>query len=171
MAKKMTTKDIVLVGVLSAILIVQEIVLSFLPNIQLTVFLLILYTKALGRGKTMIIVVIHVLLDNLFWGSFNLYTVPFMLVGWLIIPLTLGTIFKKAKTPFMLAILGAIYALIYSWIFIIPNSLILETPFWAYLLADIPFELLLAGSSFLTTLWLYEPLKKVFIMLDEKRTS
>ena len=57
-----------------------------------------------------------------------------------------------------------LYAFIYSWIFIIPNILLLKIPFSVYLIQDIPFEILLAASSFLTILWLYEPFKKVIDM-------
>ena len=74
-----------------------------------------------GFIKTTIIIFIHVLLDNLIMGSMNIYSIPFMFIGWFIIPLTLNTIFKKVESHISLAILGFIFSFIYCWIFIISN--------------------------------------------------
>lgn len=163
--------DIALIPIFAAILFAQEQILSFLPNIQLTIFLLILFAKKLGFIKTSIIIIIHVLLDNLFMGSFNIIYVPFMAIGWLIIPLTITTIMKKVENPLLLAIASIFFALIYSWIFIIPNIIILNVNFWDYLIADFIFEIILAISSFISTLWLYKPCSKVINMVLKKDWS
>ena len=60
----MNTKRLVLLAFLSIILTVQEELLTFLPNIQLTVFLLVLYSKKLKCHETLLIITLHVLLDN-----------------------------------------------------------------------------------------------------------
>ena len=88
-------KDIVLTSILVAILFVQEQILSFLPNIQLTILLIVLFTKTVGFKKTAVIVIIHTLLDSIFMGSFSImYFIP-MLLGWLTIPVLLKTVFVK----------------------------------------------------------------------------
>lgn len=161
MKKRNAVRDIVIIALFTAILFVQEELLSFLPNIQLTVFLIVLYSKTLGFKKTSIIVLIHVLLDNLVMGSFNLVYTPSMLVGWMIIPLTLSTIFKKANSNITLAFLGIFYAFAYSFCFAIASVILLKVNLWAYLVSDFLFEVLLALSSFLSILLLYNPLKKV----------
>lgn len=161
-------KDMTLIAVLAVLLFALEQALTLLANVQVTVLLLVLYSKMLGWKKTSIIVVIHVLLDNLVMGSFNLMTVPFMLVGWLLIPLFLGTLFKRIEKPLPLAFLGILFSFLYSWIFMIPGALIQGKAFMEYWIADIPFEIILAVSSFLSILWLYEPLAKIFIQLDNR---
>ena len=155
------TKEIVVIALLAALLFIQEQVFAFLPNIQLTVFLLIVYSKMLGYKKTLLIICIHVLLDNLIMGSMNPVFMTFMMIGWSIIPMVLHIV--KVESSIGLALLSIVFAFIYSWVYIVPNVLVYEVDFMAYLLADIPFEVLLAMSSFITTLWLYEPCKKVFI--------
>ena len=40
-----TIKDLIILALLATILYVQEEVLTFLPNIQLTIFLIVLYSK------------------------------------------------------------------------------------------------------------------------------
>ena len=95
-------------------------------------------------------------------SSFNIMYTPWMLIGWLIIPITLCTIFKKVNSNIILAFLGVFYSFIYCWLYIIPNVMILEIDPLAYFVSDIPFELILAGSSFLSILLLYDPLSNVF---------
>ena len=159
--KILTTKDIVLISMMAIILFVQEQILMIIPNFQLTIFLLVLFSKKFGFIKTTIIIFIHVLLDNLIMGSMNIYSIPFMFIGWFIIPLTLNTIFKKVESQISLAILGVIFSFIYCWIFIIPNCLLLEVDFLTYLYADLIWEILLASSSFITILLLYNPCSRV----------
>ena len=162
------TKDIVLIAILATILFAQEQVLLFLPNVQLTFFLIILFAKVLGLGKTSLIIVIYVFLDNMFMASFNMVYTPFMLVGWLIGPILLNTVFKKVNDSFNLALLSILFSLIYCWIYMIPVTMIMRMPLLPYFMADIPFEIILAISSFITTLWLYEPCYKALNKLYQK---
>lgn len=167
-SEKLKIFDFVLIAILSSVLFVQEQVLSFLPNFQLTVFLLVLFSKKLGMLRTIIIVIIHVILDNIVMGSMSLYYTPTMLVGWLIIPITLNTIFKKIDTNINLAFLGILYSLIYSWLYLIPSSILTNVSPIAYLLGDILFEIILAMSSFISILLLYNPCAKVIDIIYEK---
>jgi len=161
-------QDITLTAMLATILFVQEQILSFLPNIQLTVFLLILYSKNLGFVRTSIIVLVHVILDNIVMGSFSFHYTPFMLIGWLIIPIVVCLLFKKINSNFVLAISSVFFAIFYALIMSIPNIFITEVDYGAYLLADIPFTTILSISSFVSTLWLYNPCTKCLENLNKK---
>lgn len=158
----MKVKDLVLIAFLTGLLFVQEEALTFLPNIQLTVFLLVLYAKKLGFKKTTLIITIHVLLDNMVFGGFNPIVITFMWIGWMWIPVILCLFFKHINTSMKLACLGVLFALLYSWTFVVCSCFIFNMKFIHYMIADIPFELILALSSFLSILWLYEPVSKVF---------
>jgi len=160
---KMTVLDMALIAMFSAILFIQEEALTFIPNVQLTVFLLVLYSKRLGFVKTSIIVIIHVFLDNLVMSSFSLVWTPAMFVGWLLIPLVICTIFRKVENFIVLAIAGAILSFTYCWCYILPNYLVMHINPLKYLAGDILFECILALSSFLSILFLYIPCKKIFI--------
>ena len=162
------TKEIVLIGIFSALLFAQEQLLVSLPNIQLTVFLILLYSKSFGYKNTFIIIFIHTLLDNFYMGSFNLVYFPFMLFGWSLIPIGLHTIFKKVENSTHLAFCSILFSLLYSWIYIIPNSIYYNLNPFIYFISDIPFEILLCISSFITTLWLYEPCHKVLKQLTSR---
>ena len=84
-----------------------------------------------------------------------------MMIGWMLIPLLLNSLFKKVNDSFPLGLLGILFSFLYSWIMLIPQAFITEVDLAAYWIADIPFEILLALSSFLTILWLYQPSIKV----------
>src|SRR5690554_4722661 len=125
MTLMLRVKDITLIAILTAILFAQEQILSFLPNIQLTVLLIVLYSKVLGLKRTIIIVTIHTFLDNLLMG-FNIFYFPFMLVGWLIIPISLNTIFKRVNNTILLAFLGILFSFLYSWMFVFVIVVLLQ---------------------------------------------
>ena len=163
------TKDLVLIALLTAIIFIQELLLSILPNIQLTFFLFVLYSKKIGFSKTSIIVLIYVLLDNIFSLSMSLLFMPFMFIGLMMIPLLLNTIFKKVSSNLNLALLGIMFSFIYSFINIIPGCIMFDMTFKEYLIGDITWELILVINSYLTILILYNPCSKVFDKYLKKR--
>lgn len=166
--RKLNTYDIVLTGILTAILFVQEEALTFIPNVQLTVFLIVLYAKTVGYFRTSIIVFIHVLLDNLVMGSMNVITFVPMLIGWEIIPLVICTIGRKIEKPVYLALLSIPFVLIYDFIFALFNYWILDIDLITWYTGGIIFDIVLIMSSFLSILWLYNPLKRVIDSFDNK---
>ena len=157
----LTVRDITLIALLAVILFVQEEALTFVPGLQFTVFLLIFYSKKLGLWRTSIIVLVHVFLDNLVMGSFSLIYTPFMFIGWIIIPLTMCTLFKRVENSIVLGLLGALYSFIYCWLFFIPDCAIYGIGLIPKFLSDVLFEVLMAVMSFLSLLLLYKPLSKV----------
>ena len=158
----LSAKDIAVIAILAVVLFIQEEVLTFLPNVQLTVFLIVLYTKKLGFKKTTIIILIYVILDNLVMGSLSFFYTPFMFIGWELISVLLSTIFKRLNASLSLGLAGILFSFLYCWIYIIPNILLTKINVVAYLASDFLFEIILACSSFVSILWLYEPCSKVF---------
>lgn len=160
--KKISTRDITLIAILSAILFIQEELLTFIPNVQLTVFLLVLYSKKIGFCKTTIIIFIHVILDNFVMNSLNLFFTPTMFIGWMFIPLLVCSFGKKTENPFFLGCIALICSFLYCWAYIIPNYFFLKINPFVYLNSDIVFELILAVVGFITTFLLYKPCSKIF---------
>ncbi len=165
---KYTVRDICIIALLTIVLFVQEELLTFLPNIQLTIFLMILYSKVLGFKKTFLIIVIYLLLDCIVMGALNPIFMIFQLLGWEVIPALMCTIFKKIDSNIILAVLAMLFSFIYSWTMILPGCIITNLSFNEYLVADILFEFLLALSSFLSTLVLYKPFKKLLLFETKK---
>lgn len=154
-------KRIALIAMLTVIVFVLEEVMTFLPNIQLTVFLLFLYSKKLKFYESSIIVTIHVMLDNFILGSFNIYYTPAMFIGWMPIPVLTNLFFKKIEKPIILAFIASLFAVLYSLVYAVASVIILKVDYIKYLIADLPFASLLVLSSFISTLLLYKPLSNV----------
>ena len=163
-------KDMTLIAICAAILFVQQLALSFLPNIQFSTLLIILYTKVLGFKKTTFIITIHVLVVNFFspFGSLIPIYIPAMFIAWMIIPVLLTTVFKHLNHAFELSLFGLFFGFLYGWVFIPFSVFFLDVPFMEYFIMDLPFEMLMAISNFVTILWLYDLLKKLLLEQKER---
>ena len=67
----MTVKKLCYLVAFTTILFVQEEVLTIIPSVQFTFLLILLYGATIGIGYGSIVVVAHVLLDNLYMASFT----------------------------------------------------------------------------------------------------
>ena len=65
-----TVKELCILAFLTVVLFIQEELFTFIPNFQFTFLLLAIYVVVLGYKRTSLIVLAHVLLDNLFMGSY-----------------------------------------------------------------------------------------------------
>ena len=157
----LTAREICIMGMLTAVLFAQEQLLLFLPNINFTILLMVLYAKTLGFTKSSMIITVYLLFDAIYMNSLNPIWTTGQWIGWMMIPILMCTVFKKTEDSLKLAFAGALCAFLYCWILILPTMWVLHTPFKAYFIADVPYELLLAGSAFLGILLLYEPLSKL----------
>jgi hypothetical protein len=151
---------------------VQEQALLLLPNVQLTVVLMFVFVSVFTYKESVIYILSYVLLDNLYLGGFSPFNVIPMLVAWNLIPLVYHTVLKRTTDEKTLAIAAFLFGFVYSWSFI-PGAILMYglSGVWEfYLLADIPFEIILAVSGSLSVLWLYQPLYRVVSQL-ERSTS
>ncbi|MCM1260957.1 MAG: hypothetical protein NC182_07505 [Prevotella sp.] len=162
---KRTCRQMVYYALFTAILFVQEQLLGFLPNIQFTIFLLVLYAKVFGCLPTLGIIMIHVGLDCIINGSIAPFVVIPMGIGYAFIPIFIHFFLKNTNKPLFLALYGILSSILYSLCFTITNALFLDISIKHYILADIPFVLLLCASSFLSILWLYAPCYQLLLHL------
>ena len=155
----MNVKKLCYIVVLTTILFVQEEVLTFIPSVQFTFFLIILYGATIGLGYGSIIVVIHVLLDNLYMSSFTIFTIGPMLIGYEI-TLICGYLLRN-RSEWIIALASGICALIYAALFIPVNIVVYNVDPIAYIIADIPFDVVLVCCNVLCVLILYKPMYKL----------
>ena len=64
----MNTKDIVLIGLLAALLKSSQVILSFLPNIEIVSLLILIFAIRLGAKRTVYITVLFSILNIMIWG-------------------------------------------------------------------------------------------------------
>ncbi|MDX9807833.1 MAG: hypothetical protein RBS87_04630 [Acholeplasma sp.] len=149
--------DLVVMAIFTAIIFVVEQALSFIPNVQLTVFLFVLYTRLIGSKKTFFIVVVHTLLDNIYMGTLIWHLVIPMMMAWSLIPILLGTVFKKVQGVVGLTIFAFGFGFIYGIMFIPFQAYVWGYDMWLYFIYDLPFEFAMGISGALSVAILYQP--------------
>ena len=149
--------DLVVISIFTSIIFVVEQALSFIPNVQLTVFFFILFTKLIGSKKTLFIVILHTLLDNMYMGTMIWHLVVPMMFGWSLIPILLGTVFKKVDGILGLSLFAFGFGFLYGWAFIPFQAYVWGYDMWLYFIYDLPFEFAMALSGALSVAILYQP--------------
>jgi len=170
--KKYQIFRIVRIALFAAILFVQEELLTFIPNVQLTQILITVYYYSFGLVDSLIIVIIHVILDNLFMGSFSIEYTPAMFIGWASLVLILYTFDQLTnnksinKNKYVIGAIVGLHGIIYSWLFLLTSIFVFKYEFIPYLINDLLFEAILVLTGFVTTIFLLEPLTKTLINLE-----
>ena len=152
-------KELLILALSTSILVVQEIVFSFLPNIQLTTLLILVYTKVFGFKKTLLIVFVYIFIDNLLYGSLTMIHIVLpMTIAWVFVLTTFSLISKYSDAIIVYVILGYLYGHVYGLIFVPFQAFVIEVDLLAYLIIDIPWQVIMGISNALSILWLFQPL-------------
>jgi hypothetical protein len=158
----MTTRKMAIIAMLTAMLLIQEQALSFIPNVQFSTLLIVLFASTFKMRDTLVMIAVYVIIDSLYMGAFNvIYMIP-MYLGWALIPLGYHLFFKGKERPYGLAFFGFGLGFLYGLMFMPFAVMLTGVDPIVYLMADFPFQVVMAVSNFLTILWLYPPLKKVY---------
>ena len=155
----LTIRKMCILSLMAVILLVQEEALTFLPNIQLTFLLISIYAAVFGKRYSFIIILIHVILDNMIMGSLNPIVMIPMLMGYTILVIVMNML--KNYNIVIKCIGAVVCSLIYCYLFLITNALMLDINIYAYWISDIPFEILLVLSTIFTIIYFYKPIHKI----------
>jgi energy-coupling factor transport system substrate-specific component len=161
----MRIRDIVIIGMMGAILIAVQVGLRFLPNIELVSLLLLLSTLVIGKN-TVYIIYVFTLLEGLLYG-FGLWWMNYLYV-WTIL-FIIVMIFRKNKSPLFWAVVNGAFGLSFGALCSIPYFFMggLSSGF-AYWVSGIPFDLIHCVANFIITLVLFQPLYLVLVKLTKK---
>lgn len=160
--KYLTVREITILSACIAILFVQEQILSFLPGIQFTVLLMVVYSNVFRFQKSLLIVLVHILIDNMFMGTLGQFNIVIpMLITYPLIPIFVGFVFPKEIKPIYLAVFSVLFGAIYSLTFIPFQVIILDVDPLVYFMAGIPIDIITLTINFVTVYWLYQPLQQV----------
>lgn len=153
-----SVKRICYMVMLTAILTTQEELLTFIPNVQFTFLLIIVYGATIGILDGTLVVIAHVIIDNLIMGSFTPFVMIPMFIG-LELTLIFGYILRNRK-EWIVSIFAGIAGFLYCMIFFVSTVLFYSVEPIPYLISDIPFEAILITCNVITVLFLYKPLVK-----------
>lgn len=155
--------QIVTIGVLSAILLVGQLGLAFLPNIEIVSTLIILYSQ-IYKKQVFSIIFIFVLLEGIIFG-FGIWWISYLYI-WNILALIV-LIFQKIDSAVLWAVISGIFGLLFGALCAIPY-LLSGGPgaAFAYWSAGIPYDILHCCGNFALTLILYKPLLQLLKYLQ-----
>lgn len=146
---------------LLAVLVIQEELLVAIPQVQLTVVLIVVYARFLPYKKLMPIILGYVIIDNLVMGSFSPLYTPAMFFSWMLLAVVGRAI--RNKPDYVAFIWVVLFGFIYGWSFI-PANMIMQDyfDFWLYLKIDLPWEIAMAANGVITFLSFYYLLSELF---------
>ncbi len=156
---KMTVRRLCILSFMTVLILVQEELLTFIPNVQFTFLLIGLYAAVFGFGYASLITITHITLDSLIMGALNPFIMLPMFIGYEIL-IALIYIARKRNLAIITA-LASISSIIYCLSFIPINAVVYKINVRDYFIADIPFEILLILSTILTYTYLYRPLQNI----------
>jgi len=152
---KLKAREIVILGLMTAILLVAQVGMSFLPNIELVSLLIIVYTLVF-RKKVLFIIYTFVLLEGLIYG-FGTWWISYLYVWTVLAGVT--WLLRDMESPLGWAIVNAAFGLLFGALTAIVNLFISGIGgMVSYWIAGIPFDLLHCAGNFATALVLFNPL-------------
>lgn len=158
----MGARDIVLYGLLGAVLLVAKLALAFLPNIEPVSLLVMVYASVLG-WRALCPVYVYVALEYMIWG-FGLWSACYLYV-WALLAL-LAILLRRMESPIGWAVLGGAFGLCFGALCALTYWV---AGGWQFALSwwfqGIPFDLLHCGGNFVLALVLFQPLKRVLTRL------
>lgn len=164
----MRTKDIVTMGIISAILITQQVALSFLPNIELVTLIIILSTIIYG-WKTLYIIYVFVMVEGLIYG-FGIWWINYLYVWTILMLITM--LYRNKRSPFFWAILAGTYGLCFGALCSIPYFFIGGASMAiSGIISGIPFDAIHCISNYLVVLVLFKPLLYLLERISKNDTS
>lgn len=161
----MKTKDIVIIGIMSALLISVQVALAFLPNIELVSLLIIISTLIFG-WKTLYIIYIFVIIEGFIYGI-SLWWFNYLYVWTILMLITM--LFKDKRSPFVWAILSGFFGLSFGALCSIPYLFIGGLPmFISVFIIGIPFDVVHCVSNYVIALVLFKPLYNFLTWIHKK---
>lgn len=172
---KVAIKDITLIAMLVAIIEVCKVALSFLPNIELTTFWLIIFTIYFGR-KIVFVVPVFIVIEGVIYGI-HLWWIMYLFAWPLLV--FICYMFKNCKSVWFWSIFSGTFGLFFGALCTIPHIIVgafssgLSTGIRlgiAWWIAGIPWDIVHCIGNIIIMLVLYQPIsyviKKIKIVND-----
>ena len=169
MKNKTTAFDIALVALMVAVIEVFKFAMMGLPNIELTSFWLVLFSKNFGK-KVYFVVPVFVLIEGIIFG-FNLWWISYLYVWPLLILVT--RLMHKNDSALIWASVSAVFGLAFGALCAIPygftgtdlqSGLTIAFNWWV---AGIPWDIAHCVGNFALMMLLYKPLSSVMLKLQK----
>ena len=167
---KITVFDIALVALMVAVIEVFKFAMMGLPNIGLTSFWLVLFSKNFGK-KVYWVVPVFTLIEGIVFG-FNLWWISYLYVWPILVFAT--RLLKKNDSALIWATVSAVFGLSFGALCALPyfftgtdlqSGLTIVFSQWV---AGIPWDITHCVGNFVLMLLLYKPLSNVMLKMQTK---
>ena len=169
---KLTVLDVTLIGLMVAIIEVCKIALSGLPNIELTSFWIIMFTRYFKK-RVLFVIPVFILIEGVMYGI-HIWWIMY-LYAWPLLALV-AYLTRKSDSAVSLAIISGVFGLLFGLLCSIPYIFIgsvdgniingFRTAF-AWWIAGIPWDLVHGIANFIIMLVLYHPINTVMKKTDK----
>ena len=164
--KKLAIKDITLIGMMVAVIEVCKVSLAWAPNIELTSFLLIMFTLFFGR-KIVCVVPVFILIEGAMYGVSDwwimyLYVWPILVfVTW---------VFRKQDSVWFWCVVSSLFGFAFGFLCSFTYAIIGAidggirnglTVAFAKWVAGIPFDIIHGVANFVIMMILYHPVRMI----------
>ena len=154
----MKTRSLTLMGILTSLLFLGQVILSFLPNIELISLLLVLYTIFFGK-RVFWMIYCFVLLEGFLYG-FGMWFFNYLYV-WALFALVCLP-FRKNRSPFFWSILCGFFGLSFGALCSLPYFLTGGAAAgFSYWLSGLGFDIIHCIGNVLLCLVLFQPLYRL----------
>ena len=161
----MTTRKLVALSLLAAVMVGLQVGLAALPNIEAVSLLVMVYTVVLGSGVAYILAV-FVVLEMLLWGV-HTWVLSYLYV-WAVLA-ALAWLLRRMESRLGWALLSGAYGLSFgalcALVYLPVGGWRMFAATWV---AGIPFDLLHCGGNFVMALLLFRPCRRVLALLWER---
>jgi hypothetical protein len=153
---KISTRDIALVALMGALLVLGKEALNFLPNIEMVTLLLIVYTVGLGWKRALLASLLFSALEIPIYGV-NTWVLMYFINWPLLVGLTV-LVQKWLKNNLMYALLSGLWGVLFGIFcafeqaFFYTGSKSYLAYAWAYWLAGLSFDALHVAGNFIFAL-------------------
>lgn len=155
-------RNLIEIPLYAVIIVVLENLFMALPNVSLTPLMFAVYFATRPYKSSAYVVFIYMALQVLQWGI-GLWVLP-MSIGWL-----LWLVLVKRINWLPIEIKGIVFASLYGFTFLPLTVLVYGIDPWAYIVADIPFQINMAIGNFISLALLFKRLTK--LMNKEKENA
>ena len=164
---KFSIKEIILFAILSSILTLSQIALSFIPNVELVTLLIMIYSL-IYKEKTLYIVVIFVIMMGLLHG-FGTWWFGYLII-WPLFSLITCKLSKSLEGNYLrMSICSGIFGFIFGMLYTIPNIIFAGVKAGsAYYIAGIPYDIIHGTGNYFLMLFLGERIYKLITSLNNQ---
>jgi energy-coupling factor transport system substrate-specific component len=164
--KGFSIRDVAEIGLAVAVIEASKAVLSFLPNIELTSFWLIMFTLFFG-WKIVAVVPVFILIEGQIYGI-HIWWIMYLYIWPLLVLMT--WLFRRMKSVWFWAIFSGIFGICFGALCSIPYYVMgfMEGGFSAGLrsgftwwVAGIPWDLIHCAGNFVLMLVLHRPIRAI----------